>query len=113
MGKSICNCWQPCNEIRYDIERTVLSRNISNLNRKGDGFEYTRLEFQFKHFEFKVMKREQLHGDLDYIADIGELLSLFIGTSVLSVIELIFFFTFGFIKHIRQKTDDLRVDFDE
>lgn len=107
----MCNCWPLCTGIEYDVERIVLSRNRSKWNPINDGYEYTVLEFKFKDFKFQPLKRKQLYGDLDYIADIGELLSLFIGTSVLSVIELIFFCTFGVIKHLNQRTFEMNVDF--
>lgn len=106
----MCNCWPLCNDIEYDVDRIVLSHNISQYDHEDDGYEYSRLEFRFKYEMFKPLKREQLYGDLDYIADIGELLSLFIGTSVLSVIELIYFCSFGFLKHIKQNTISVRVN---
>lgn len=112
-GTSVCNCWPLCTGVEYDVERIVLSRNRSKWNPINDGYEYTVLEFKFKDFKFQPLKRKQLYGDLDYIADIGELLSLFIGTSVLSVIELIFFCTFGIIKHLNQRTFEMNVDFVE
>lgn len=109
-GGSVCNCWPLCTGVEYDVERIVLSHNNSKWN-LDTNYEYTALEFQFKNFKFKPMKREQLFGDLDYIADIGELLSLFIGTSVLSLIELVFFCTFGFIKHLNRRTVEIKVDY--
>lgn len=49
------------------------------------------------------MKRSQLYGPVDFLASYGGLMGLFMGVSILSIVEFVYFFTVRlctrFVKH--------------
>lgn len=51
----------------------------------------TRLRFLFKGTEFITSERNELYGMVDFVANCGGLLGLFIGLSFMSVIEVGYF----------------------
>lgn len=74
------------------------SQNILHLN-----FQYfeivfssmqpARLSIYFKEHQFITSKRSELYGQTDFLANCGGLLGLFMGVSVLSIIEVIYYCT--------------------
>lgn len=52
-----------------------------------------RLSIFFKEHQFITSKRSELYGQTDFLANCGGLLGLFMGVSVLSIIEVIYYFT--------------------
>lgn len=52
-----------------------------------------RLSIFFKEHQFITSKRSELYGLTDFMANCGGLLGLFMGVSVLSIIEVIYYFT--------------------
>jgi acid-sensing ion channel, other len=53
----------------------------------------TRLSLMFKEEQFFASKRSELYGQTDFIANCGGLLGLFMGVSLLSIVEVFYFFT--------------------
>lgn len=108
--RSVCNCWPLCDSIEYDVDHVAIAHNISKWYPNDEGYEYTELKFQFKDFQFQPIKREELYTDLDFVSNIGGLLSLFIGTSFLSLIEICFFFTVRFFIHVRENAVEVDIE---
>lgn len=52
-----------------------------------------RLSIFFKEHQFITSKRSELYGKTDFLANCGGLLGLFMGVSVLSIVEVIYYFT--------------------
>lgn len=52
-----------------------------------------RLIIFFKEHQIVTSKRSELYGQTDILANCGGLLGLFMGVSVLSIIEFIYYFT--------------------
>jgi hypothetical protein len=50
------------------------------------------LKVFFKDNEFVPLKRFQLYGTVDFLANCGGLLGLFVGVSVLSIVEIFYYF---------------------
>jgi hypothetical protein len=48
----------------------------------------------FKEDEFFFTRRSELYGWTDFIANFGGLLGLFLGVSILSIVEIIYFISF-------------------
>lgn len=94
-----------CDNVEYDVDQIAIVKNISSWYPNDEGFEYTELTFQFKDFQFQPLIRAELYTDLDLMANIGAFLSLFIGTSFLSLIEVGFFFIVRFIDNLTKKSD--------
>ncbi|KAK9709717.1 Amiloride-sensitive sodium channel [Popillia japonica] len=57
------------------------------------GIQITRLYFNFKGRQFMRSERHELYGMTDFLAAIGGLLGLFIGISLVSLIEVFYFST--------------------
>lgn len=49
------------------------------------------LNIYFKDSEFITVKRYKLQGMLEFLADCGGLLGLFMGVSMLSIVEILYF----------------------
>lgn len=52
-----------------------------------------RLSIFFKEHQFITSKRSELYGPTDFLANCGGLLGLFMGVSVLSIVEIIYYWT--------------------
>lgn len=52
-----------------------------------------RLSIYFKEHQFITSKRSELYGLTDFLGACGGLLGLFMGVSVLSIVECIYYFT--------------------
>ena len=53
----------------------------------------SRLTIFFKENQFTSSKRSELYGPTDFLANFGGLLGLFMGVSILSIVEIIYFCT--------------------
>lgn len=94
-----CKCLPDCNTIEYQIsvmkseikpeDRYVTVNNISQYI----GTEYySALSFSFGDIEYHALKRYANYGTTSFISDVGGLLGLFLGVSVISFIEIFYFF---------------------
>ncbi|KAG6463950.1 hypothetical protein O3G_MSEX014179, partial [Manduca sexta] len=99
---TLCNCLPACNTVEYDAEILKTNFNIkhylmSKKDKKLDSFwknySFSRLEMYFKSPRFVSMRRSELFGLTDFIANCGGLLGLFLGFSFLSLVEIIYFLT--------------------
>ncbi|XP_059047783.1 pickpocket protein 28-like [Achroia grisella] len=77
-------------ETIYIIDDNDLTKaNFFNFHR----IQYSRLKLHFKEPKFVSMRRSELFGLTDFLANCGGLLGLFLGFSFLSLIEVVYFFT--------------------
>jgi acid-sensing ion channel, other len=86
----VCNCLETCDSISYSYE--ILETRY-NLNFSKSLEKETTLRFRFKDTEFFPLYRYQQFALKDFLSFAGGLLGLFAGISVLSLIELFYFFT--------------------
>lgn len=103
-GRFKCNCWAACRSIQYGADKreaklfdNQYKRVEINANGSTIDYEMTKLYITFKDSEFFAMKRSELYGLTDFIANCGGLLGLFMGVSLLSFVEILYFFTVRFI----------------
>uniref|UniRef100_A0A336MEN0 CSON000424 protein n=1 Tax=Culicoides sonorensis TaxID=179676 RepID=A0A336MEN0_CULSO len=105
-----CNCMAACKTVMYeaDIRAVKLVENHSgillaskeisndsdaeNTDVTVNDVKFSKLIVQFKEAEFIAMKRSELYGLTDFIANCGGILGLFMGVSILSFVEVIYFF---------------------
>ncbi|KAG5682311.1 hypothetical protein PVAND_011670 [Polypedilum vanderplanki] len=83
-----CACLPQCESIKYELE-------LVKTNYKIHLTEYqtlATLKVFFKDNEFVPLKRFQLYGTVDFLANCGGLLGLFVGVSVLSIVEIFYYF---------------------
>uniref|UniRef100_A0A182PBQ5 Pickpocket n=1 Tax=Anopheles epiroticus TaxID=199890 RepID=A0A182PBQ5_9DIPT len=93
-----CNCLPACTSVQYDAEisqadldwKSLFAAFKQTLGDQGDG-QFARLTIYFKETQFITSKRSELYGVTDFLANCGGLLGLFMGVSLLSLAELIYF----------------------
>ncbi|XP_031638214.1 pickpocket protein 28-like [Contarinia nasturtii] len=95
-----CNCLPACTSITYDAEISQakfdwvgLFQAFNSSLDEFPGAELARLSIFFKEHQFITSKRSELYGLTDFMANCGGLLGLFMGVSMLSIVEVIYYFT--------------------
>lgn len=58
------------------------------------------LHIYFNHLHFMSSERKELYDTIDFFSNIGGLLSLCMGVSALSVMEVFYFFTMRYVFNI-------------
>lgn len=90
--RSECNCLPSCIQIEYhgEIDRMRFKQNyiIANAN-----VSISRLTVVFKDHQVETLKRVEMQTYVNFLAICGGLMGLFLGISVLSIIEFIYYFT--------------------
>lgn len=61
----------------------------------------SQLVLYFKSNHFIPYERNELYGNIDFVANVGGLLGLFIGFSLLSFFEIIYFLSIRIICNLR------------
>lgn len=95
-----CNCLPSCTSLNYNVESSqVLSYveqliaslgNTNNVTLSLAGIEATIINIQFKENQFFYSQRNELYDWGDFIANCGGLMGLFMGVSLVSIIEIIY-----------------------
>lgn len=93
-----CACLPACRSITYDAELSFARYNRrryqNGLNRTyPDRRQYVRLAISFKDNQFFASHRRELYGRTDFLANCGGLLGLFMGFSLLSIVEVVYYCT--------------------
>jgi acid-sensing ion channel, other len=107
--KSSCGCLPDCNTLSYDVEISQTPTNFTGWFKKvilDDFFENSRstnLRIAFKDSEFVAIRRMELHGPIDFLADCGGLLGLFMGISFISILELAYFCTIRLLSNLQEQ----------
>lgn len=95
------NCLPGCESISYDAEvsmarlhryeyQRAAKQSISTLGRRK---RHARIFISFKDEQFFASRRSEIYDITDFIAECGGILGLFMGISILSVIEMLYFST--------------------
>ncbi|XP_077285519.1 pickpocket protein 28-like [Arctopsyche grandis] len=97
---SQCNCMPACTSISYDVEVSQTDFNMDNMFSMAgynksltDSFSLTKMRIFFKESQFIPSKRSELYGVTDFLANCGGILGLFLGFSILSLVEILYFST--------------------
>lgn len=69
---------------------------------------YAYIVLFFKEDQFVTLKRAELFGITDFVANCGGLLGLFMGVSLLSLVEIIYFCTIRLIYPQRSRNEVVR-----
>ncbi|XP_065086994.1 pickpocket protein 28-like [Ochlerotatus camptorhynchus] len=93
-----CDCLPSCTSVQYDAEISQADFNWRDLFLaykspldEFPGIQLARLTIYFKEAQFITSKRSELYGVTDFLANCGGLLGLFMGVSLLSLAEIIYF----------------------
>uniref|UniRef100_A0AAG5DG39 Pickpocket n=1 Tax=Anopheles atroparvus TaxID=41427 RepID=A0AAG5DG39_ANOAO len=84
-----CNCLPACNAIFYNTE---ISQALFDW-RKLLQTEHSYLSIHYKVSRFIRIKRSELFGISDFLANCGGVLGLFMGVSILSIVEILYYCT--------------------
>ncbi|XP_040164851.1 pickpocket protein 28-like [Anopheles arabiensis] len=95
-----CNCLPACIFLKYKTEISQshfdwrrLTDTIHICEKELNNSELSSLAVYYKEAQFISIKRNQLFGLNDFIANCGGILGLFMGVSLLSIVEMLYFFT--------------------
>jgi acid-sensing ion channel, other len=97
-----CNCLDRCDSVKYDFQ--VIGTRLKGNESREKRFEYATdevsLSFRFKDSEFISKRRYQPLTVVEFLAQSGGLLGLFVGASVLSLVEVFYFFSLRIVTNI-------------
>ena len=87
-----CNCLPSCTLINYDydISQQDFKEKVTVKNASS---KLTKLSISFEDPKVTTTERSELYGVNDFMANCGGVLGLFMGVSLLSIIELVYYFT--------------------
>uniref|UniRef100_A0A1I8P290 Pickpocket protein 28-like n=1 Tax=Stomoxys calcitrans TaxID=35570 RepID=A0A1I8P290_STOCA len=95
-----CNCLPACTSLEYETEITEANFDFVNILRDNDLYEdetvwakFSILSIYFKDSEFITSRRSELYGVTELLANFGGVVGLFMGISILSVVEIVYHFT--------------------
>ncbi|KAI8118089.1 Pickpocket protein 28 [Lucilia cuprina] len=95
----ICDCIPACNSLEYNFEITQgnLDANATlkayRLFDHNEDISLSRLIVHYKESQFTAIKRTAIYDHNQLIADCGAIFGLFMGGSILTIIEFIYFFS--------------------
>uniref|UniRef100_A0A0K8VEQ2 Sodium channel protein Nach n=1 Tax=Bactrocera latifrons TaxID=174628 RepID=A0A0K8VEQ2_BACLA len=99
LGATQCNCLPACTSLAYNTEISHGNFDLEDmLKATGDttffedfpGSQMSRLSIYFKEHQFITSKRSELYGVTDFLANCGGIFGLFMGFSILSLVELLY-----------------------
>ncbi|XP_044758991.1 uncharacterized protein LOC123316815 [Coccinella septempunctata] len=108
--ENYCDCLPLCSDLSYNSEIASGSWHFDDPDEVAlDGmrewfskFHASAIRVYFKKPYFLPMERSELYGLTDFISNVGGVLGLFIGFSLFSVAELIFFMVMKPIENLRK-----------
>uniref|UniRef100_A0A182MII6 Uncharacterized protein n=1 Tax=Anopheles culicifacies TaxID=139723 RepID=A0A182MII6_9DIPT len=111
-----CDCLPACSSVRFDLQITQDShteeREVRTTIETEEELQaklqlpvYSVLQVYYQDTHFIPAQRSELHGLVDFLANCGGLLGLFIGVSLLSIVEAIYYIAVRPISCRKRKTD--------
>lgn len=93
-----CDCLPTCTQLTYKTDVT----SLSNVDAASGGDGNTAMYVSFKDPFFKKEIRSELHSLSEFFSSCGGSLGLFLGVSIFSVMELIYFCTVRMYLHSKR-----------
>ncbi|XP_037048473.1 pickpocket protein 28-like [Bradysia coprophila] len=94
-----CNCLQTCTQLSYTVEVVELPEELA-------GYDGSALIIGNEHPFFTKNIRTELHSLSEFFSNCGGSLGLFLGVSILSIVELLYFCTARLYLHSKKRTTD-------
>ncbi|KAB0793133.1 hypothetical protein PPYR_12753 [Photinus pyralis] len=106
-----CECLPSCTSVSYDVETSQtnwLWNDVLEASHPLERLIYNELlkDVYYKDAQFLTCERKELHGLVDFFSNVGGLFGLFIGFSVTSVFEILYFLTLRIICNIKKYGKD-------
>lgn len=104
-AETACNCMPACTSLIYnteisqanfDLDEMLAAEGDTEFKKEYPGSQMSRLSIYFKQSQFITSKRSELYGVTDFLANCGGIFGLFMGFSILSMVEVIYHFTLRF-----------------
>lgn len=92
-----CSCLHPCNEIIYT---TKIVKEYLPANASGDQMYRESLVIDFGDEEYVALRRSASFGAVSLLSNIGGFLGLFLGISLFSIVEVVYFFTIRLVNSL-------------
>lgn len=97
-------CLPVCTGITYDADMSISKMDTNALEYFiPDGFKAVRVVISFKNEQYLSLVRSQVYGKTDFIAGCGGILSLFMGISIISIVEIIYSATLRLCCDLRKR----------
>ncbi|KAF2887502.1 hypothetical protein ILUMI_18671, partial [Ignelater luminosus] len=112
-----CNCLPSCTSLQYEVEisqsdwawresfavlKNLMGDKYSEAFSNIEKSRLSRLIVYFKEMQFLALERHELYGKTEFFSNTGGLLGLFIGFSITSAIEILYFLTLRIICNIKR-----------
>lgn len=113
-GGQRCGCLPSCTSLSYEVETSQTEWNwrkmfqvfhavgLSSLLPDEKESHFSRLVVYYKDLQFLTSERNELYGYVDFFSNVGGLLGLFIGFSVTSAVEILYFLTLRLVCNIQK-----------
>lgn len=91
-----CDCKESCNIIYYNTDfkvNKISPKHLKNFTSNGDFALESEILIYFGADEYYGLRRSSRFHAASFLSQLGALLWLFVGASLLSIIEVIYFFT--------------------
>ncbi|XP_034256872.1 pickpocket protein 28-like [Thrips palmi] len=91
-----CGCLPECSSIGYDsrVSHYSWQREHDRVDAQTDGLDQwtglSRISIQIKDTTFTAVERSHLYSRPEFLADVGGLLGIFSGFSIISIVEVVF-----------------------
>ncbi|EDW00314.1 pickpocket protein 28 [Drosophila grimshawi] len=107
-GELSCeNCWPGCFELTYKYAMSSspiiggpnyksgedLPEHLFNASRHGEDSDLSILHFYYLHNNFRSTTKSEMFGFTEFLSNTGGILGLFMGFSIFSVIEIVYYVT--------------------
>ncbi|CAD6996199.1 unnamed protein product [Ceratitis capitata] len=113
LGTTECNCLPACTSLVYnteishgnfDLEDMLKATADTSFYEDFPGSQMSRLSVYFKEHQFITSKRSELYGITDFLANCGGIFGLFMGFSILSLVELLYHISLRLWSNMRHLT---------
>lgn len=104
-----CNCLPACQSISYDAELSMAKYDrfeymvAKKQEERMSNRKHVRIFISFKDEQFFASRRSEIYGKTDFIANCGGIMGLFMGVSLLSIVEMVYFSTLRLGCNLRKR----------
>lgn len=104
-----CNCLPACESVSYDAELSMAKYDryeflvAKNKVERSNNRKHLRIFISFKDEQFFGSRRSEIYGKTDFIANCGGIMGLFMGVSLLSIVEMVYFSTLRLGCNLRKR----------